>query len=725
MRSLWIVGLVALGCGSQDADMDGFDASIDCDDNDNLVFPGGNEICDGIDNDCNGERDDLYATGGSAFYVDADGDGYGSTDTVATACAPPEGFSANALDCDDGDAGVNPTAEELCDLRDQNCDGVVDEDAIDAPTWHADWDQDGFGSTTNVLRACEAPSGYVADGQDCNDFDIFVKPSADERCDRIDNDCDGTVDEADAIDARDWYLDADGDGYGNIDSPERACFLPNGFADEGTDCNDLDAQQAPDLPEICRDGIDNNCNELPDQCTVSAWTSVADASVTWQGIGSRPYLGYDVKVVGDVDGDGYDDMLAGAWYETVNGNFANGRAWLVYGGDVAPSPDPMLIGDEGASFSGSGRTAYAGRAVAGLGDINGDGLDDFAIGAYGANSRAGEVSVVYGSAERYAGDRGMRDVPYFGLTGRGELGFTLGGGGDLDGDGLSDFTMGAQSRNSWAGAVYLVYGDSDALDGSYDAEDDADWVLEGSSRSYLGAEATLGEMGDFNADGLQDMILGANRATGTRSSSGAAWVVYGDTTRRSGTSGLSDLDNKLSGEEFFRYFGAGSGSVGDINDDGYDDIGVGCYGCENFAGVMHVYFGDSTDIGDKTASDADLALVGENRAYLGRFSPTAGDLDGDGVDDVAMGAYYASPGGNTYAGSVYVLKGRAGLSGRIEAASDEMDAVIEGPPQRFMYFGRGIGMGDFNGDGLPDLVAGAERAASGAGQVYLFEGTSL
>jgi hypothetical protein len=222
MRVLPLLACLAIACGVVDADLDGFTAEQDCDDFNNLVFPGGNELCDGLDNDCNGVADDAYAAGGTVFYLDSDGDGFGATTGTAVACSAPTGFVATADDCDDLDGGVNPLADELCDGIDQDCDRRIDDNAVDAPVWHADYDQDGFGSELVVKRACEMPDGYVADSGDCNDFMGTVNPAGTERCDRIDNDCDREVDEPDAEDARDFYLDADADGFGDESAPLRA-----------------------------------------------------------------------------------------------------------------------------------------------------------------------------------------------------------------------------------------------------------------------------------------------------------------------------------------------------------------------------------------------------------------------------------------------------------------------------------------------------------------------
>jgi hypothetical protein len=250
--------------GTRDVDGDGFvDAQCcngttcgtDCNDARADIRPGGTEVCNGIDDDCDGMVDEGVDLEG---YVDADFDGVGDETMPTRGCAGSLGFATAAGDCDDRDPRRSPRLLEACDGVDNDCNEVVD-DRTTVVTWYPDRDGDGFGDSASAVRACAAPTppggatwGYVLIGFDCDDADAATSPVAREVCDGRDNDCNGRADYR-IVGAN--FEDDDLDG-----SPDAACA-------PGGDCNDLDATVYPGAPELC-DDIDNNCNGRVDEGTV-------------------------------------------------------------------------------------------------------------------------------------------------------------------------------------------------------------------------------------------------------------------------------------------------------------------------------------------------------------------------------------------------------------------------------------------------------------------------
>jgi hypothetical protein len=228
----------------------------DCDDANAARHPGAAELCDGLDNDCNGQVDEGVKT---TYYRDADSDGYGDATVTTQACAAPAGYVAQAGDCNDGSFAIKPSATEVCDGVDNNCNGATDEFVL--ITYYRDADGDGFGNATVTTQACAAPAGYVAQAGDCNDGSFAIKPSATEVCDGVDNNCNGATDEFVLVT---YYRDADGDGYGTAATTTQACTAPVGYVAQPGDCNDGSFAIKPSATEVC-DTVDNNCNGLVDE----------------------------------------------------------------------------------------------------------------------------------------------------------------------------------------------------------------------------------------------------------------------------------------------------------------------------------------------------------------------------------------------------------------------------------------------------------------------------
>jgi hypothetical protein len=230
----------------------------DCDDA-NATIPGPYELCDGVDNDCDGVVDEDDAFDAPTWYADLDGDSYGDPSSARRACLAPTGYLRDASDCDDRSAAVSPAGVETCNDMDDDCDGAVDEGVL--LTWYRDADADGYGDARTWSLACALPAGHVSNSLDCDDGDPLRRPGALEACNGLDDDCDGDIDEgATAL----WYRDADSDGYGNASVTIDACSPTDGYVGNPLDCDDTRAAVNPGAVEICN-GLDDDCDASVDE----------------------------------------------------------------------------------------------------------------------------------------------------------------------------------------------------------------------------------------------------------------------------------------------------------------------------------------------------------------------------------------------------------------------------------------------------------------------------
>ena len=267
-----------------DADEDGFgdDASVeygcaiptdkvdvggDCDDIQFYAHPLMIELCDGLDNNCDGSIDESGAYGETTWYLDSDVDGYGVTGTTQVSCVEPQGYSSNDLDCDDSNGLVSPDAQEDCaTLYDDNCNGVSNESgAIGETTWYLDADGDTYGTPNVYLIECAAPTGFVSNSDDCNDLSDQATPVGVEVCDGLDNDCDGTIDNSGSIGEVVWYVDADVDGYGVDTTTMTQCDQPVGYTNNIDDCDDTDIDVNPGADETCLTPYDDDCDGVSNE----------------------------------------------------------------------------------------------------------------------------------------------------------------------------------------------------------------------------------------------------------------------------------------------------------------------------------------------------------------------------------------------------------------------------------------------------------------------------
>ncbi len=244
-----------------DADNDGFFSYDDCNDADAAINPNATEICDGVDNNCNGVSEEglIFTT----YYTDQDGDGFGGNGLAISTCetTPPTGYSADNLDCNDTDAAIHPGAAEVCDAIDNDCNTLAD-DGLAFTTWYGDADGDAYGSSAVSVTDCQAapPTGYTGSSGDCDDANPAIHPAAIEVCDGVDNNCNNVAEEG--LTFFTYFQDSDGDTYGNQNASFEACETapPVGYVTNNGDCDDTNAANNPDALEVPLDLVDNDCD---------------------------------------------------------------------------------------------------------------------------------------------------------------------------------------------------------------------------------------------------------------------------------------------------------------------------------------------------------------------------------------------------------------------------------------------------------------------------------
>ncbi|MFA6027754.1 MAG: integrin alpha, partial [Patescibacteria group bacterium] len=358
-------------------------------------------------------------------------------------------------------------------------------------------------------------------------------------------------------------------------------------------------------------------------------------------------------------------------------------------------------------------------------DINNDGYDDILIGAYhndAAGFMAGAVYIIYGQSTPFAGTINLStaNAQFTGEAAGDGAGTSLSSAGDINNDGYNDILVGARYNDdggSNAGAVYLIYGQSTPYTGTISLAD-ADAELTGEAAGdYIGW--SVSSAGDVNNDGYDDILIGATNDDGGGSNAGAAYFIYGQSTPYTGTISLADADAKFTGEAASDGAGWSVSSVGDLNNDSYDDFLIGAFGNNSGAGAAYLIYGQSTPYtGTISLADADAEFTGEAVADNVGDVSSAGDVNQDGYDDILI----AGDGVDSYAGAAYLIYGQSTpYTGTISLSDADVKFTGEAI---WDYAGYVSSAGDVNNDGHDDILIGAYGANSAevgsyAGTAYL------
>jgi hypothetical protein len=566
--------------------------------------------------------------------TDHDGDGFAQED-----------------DCDDGDVAVFPGAVEVCDAVDQDCDGLVDEDASDAPSWYPDADADGHGILDGAVASCVSPGGAYSDlHDDCDDTSASAWPGAEETAyDGVDQDCDGAD-----------LDDLDGDGWTSA-------------LTGGQDCDDADAQVNPDAEETWANGVtDNDCDGEIEPIQLDFG---ADA---WFGSREGDGLGRRVAALGDIDQDGFDDIVIGSEVDSTVAP-SSGALYRVdgpAGGSLATAP---------SLFPVDGGQMFAAGVDAGT-DLTGDGVGDLLVSAMGTPTTIGVAWLVDGAAWVASGSATIDQVEAgevrastAGTFGPAAVRFV----GDVTGDGVDDVALGECCAGGTVGRVAVV--SSDAFTGTLD---DADVVIDGPwTDAYFGYG--VDRIGDQDGDGLPELLV-----------SGGGGLVGAVVPGTTGGDVLRIATTLLYGE----VEGTSVRNIRDVDGDGDDDLAV--VGQDNLVSFFTALGSAPT----RVLETPTFTFTWEEHGGAYDVLPVE-DLDGDGRAEVLVPEAWSDSG----AERIWMVMGADVQYGAsLDAGSVTLSGAGVVPDALFGYsVARG---GDVDGDGQEDIVVGAPNYAVG-GQV--------
>ncbi|MCI5044003.1 MAG: hypothetical protein MRY72_04840, partial [Aquisalinus sp.] len=480
--------------------------------------------------------------------------------------------------------------------------------------------------------------------------------------------------------------------------------------------------------------------------------------ITINGIDFYDYSGLSVSSAGDVNGDGFDDIIIGAPYAASGGQNFAGEAYVIFGNSQGlPTTLNLsdLDGSNGFLLNGitSGVSSLFGYAVSSAGDINGDGISDLIVGAQGYGSTG--AYVVFGDDNGFASSINVNNLDgtdgfkVNGVSGNAFTGRSVSGAGDINGDGIDDLIIGADYASGnleigdSEGEAYIIFGKNTSFSETFELT-----ALDGSNGFKMHGEKardrlgySVSDVGDMNGDGIDDFAISAFRADPDfKPEAGKTYVVFGNETGFDALLSLSTLDGTngfVFNGEVREEAGRSISSAGDFNGDGISDLIIGAPEANQEAGKSYIIFGStegfSAELDANTLDGTNgFTINGINSRENSGFSvSSAGDFNGDGFDDLIIGAPEAAPQDTNRAGEAYLLLGAPtgfspsfslsdldGTNGFILTGSDILDRA-------------GISVssaGDVNGDGFSDLLIGApggDNTAPGSGETYVIFGFSF
>ncbi|MBY0475161.1 MAG: hypothetical protein K2Q13_08900 [Nitrosomonas sp.] len=460
------------------------------------------------------------------------------------------------------------------------------------------------------------------------------------------------------------------------------------------------------------------------------------------GVAAFDSAGRPVSDAGDVNGDGFADVIIGAYSAEPNGGFS-GSSYVVFG--KADGFDPTLAlstldGNNGFRMDGVAASDLLGISVSTAGDVNGDGISDVILGALGADPNgnvSGSSYVVFGKLTGFDatldlssldGNNGFR---LDGAAGFDFSGSSVSNAGDVNGDGFADVIIGAGGADpngiDAAGSSYVVFGKAAGFDATLNLSS-----LDGSNGFRLDGAAAgdfsglVSNAGDVNGDGFADFLVGAVNADPNGSLSGSSYVVFGKAAGFAATLDLSSLDGsngfRLDGAAEYDFSSGSVSSAGDVNGDGFADLLVGAPGAGEqsgyyVSGSSYVVFGKATGFSatlDLSSLDGSNGFRLDGAASDGAgFSVSgAGDVNGDGFADLLVGAASASPNGPA-SGSSYVVFGKAaGFGATLDLSNLDGNSGFRLDGAAYDFSSESVSSaGDVNGDGFSDLMVGAKQAS--------------